>query len=90
MKYIFSPSKGMISIKKMELHNELYVLSKETKKIIEALTSKSKNELGTILKIKGELLNQVFDIYKNYFLYSEKEAILMYNGVSFKELDKKI
>lgn len=87
MKFIFSPSKGMDFIKKREIEEE-YMLSDKSKELLKKLTSKSIEELGQLLKIKGELLEKTYDIYNNYSFYEKKEAILMYNGVSFKELTK--
>lgn len=87
MKFIFSPSKGMDFIKKRETKEDC-ILSDKSQELLKNLTSKSIKELGQLLKIKGELLEKTYDIYNNYSFYEKKEAILMYNGVSFKELTK--
>lgn len=87
MKFIFSPSKGMDFIKKKKTKEEC-VLSDKSQELLKTLSSKSIEELGQLLKIKGDLLEKTYDIYSNYSFYEKKEAILMYNGVSFKEIIK--
>lgn len=61
--------------------------SDKTNSLIRKLKSFSKAELSTKMKIRGKLLDSVFDIYDNFQNAPVKSAIESYTGFVFKELD---
>lgn len=86
MKIIFSPAKSMDfsnSIKKSLKIN----FTDKTNFLLESLKTLSLNEISKIMKIKGNTLTHVKEIYKNFDNANTKKAITAYNGVSFKQLD---
>lgn len=90
MKLFFSPSKGMQykSFKHFENNEAMGIPFKEkTDFLILTLKNFSKNEISTKLKIKGKILDDIFDIYNNFYNQAEREAISLYDGVSFKQLN---
>lgn len=89
MKLFFSPSKGM---KYKECHcNVKSILSDKNLKdktdyLISVLKNLSKAELGKKLKIKDKILDEVFNIYQNFYEQKEREGICLYDGVSYKQI----
>ena len=89
MKIIFSPSKEMreeniFKNKKIEFTESKF--KDKTNILIETLNKKSINEIGDIMKLKGELLNKTYKDIQDYDKLKSIPAISMYYGVSFKEL----
>lgn len=88
MKIIFSPSKGM---KYREIENLVEerepLFPEKTENLIRILKSFSKEELGKIMKLKGELLDRTFENYANYETLSSHRGIELYSGVSFGNLN---
>lgn len=90
MKLFFSPSKGMQykSFKYSEDNVVTDILFKEkTDFLISVLKNFSQEEISSKLKIKGNILDDVLNIYSNFYNQEEREAISLYDGVSYKQLD---
>lgn len=90
MKIIFSPSKEMreeniFKNKKIEFTKSKF--KDKTNILIETLNKKSINEIGDIMKLKGELLNKTYKDIQSYSKLKCIPAVSMYYGVSFKELE---
>ena len=90
MKIIFSPSKEMreeniFKNKKIEFTESKF--KDKTNILIETLNKKSINEIGDIMKLKGELLNKTYKDIQSYGKLKCIPAVSMYYGVSFKELE---
>ena len=90
MKIIFSPSKEMreeniFKNKKIEFTESKF--KDKTNILIETLNKKSINEIGDIMKLKGELLNKTYKDIQDYDKLKSIPAVSMYYGVSFKELE---
>lgn len=87
MTIIFSPSKGMESkkIKNTKLKKE-FLISDKTRELLKTLKSLNKNEIGNIMKIKGDLLEKTYFNFQNYDSLICEPSISLYNGVSFKSL----
>ncbi|MGL4511170.1 YaaA family protein, partial [Cetobacterium sp.] len=47
----------------------------------------SQEDISTKLKIKGKILDDVLNIYSNFYNQEEREAISLYDGVSYKQLN---
>lgn len=90
MKLFFSPSKGM-QYKSFKYSEDNVVtdipFKEKTDFLISILKNFSKDEISSKLKIKGKILDEVFNIYSNFYNQEEKEAISLYDGVSYKQLD---
>ena len=89
MKIIFSPSKEMreeniFENKKIEFTEPKF--KDKTNLLIGILKEKSLSEIENIMKLKGELLNKTYKDIQDYDKLKFIPAILMYYGVSFKEL----
>ncbi len=90
MKLFFSPSKGMkykncqYTIDNLEVDKHL---KEKTDYLISVLKEFSKEDIGERLKIKDKLLDEVFSIYKNFYNQEEREAICLYDGVSYKQIE---
>lgn len=91
MKLFFSPSKGMKyktfeDLKKNATaqHNDLKI---KTEQLVDNLKSFSKDDFSKIFKIKDTLLEETYNQYKFYYEQEEREAISLYDGVSFKQID---
>lgn len=90
MKLFFSPSKGMQykNFKYSMDNNPIDIPFKEkTDFLISVLKNFSKDEISSRLKIKGKILDEVLNIYSNFYNQEEREAISIYDGVSYKQLD---
>ena len=90
MKIIFSPSKEMreeniFKNKKIEFTESKF--KDKTNILIETLNKKSINEIGDIMKLKGELHNKTYKDIQSYGKLKCIPAVSMYYGVSFKELE---
>lgn len=86
MKIIFSPTKSMNfsdSVKDPLKVN----FTHKTNFLLEKLKILSLDEIIKIMKIKGNTLNHVKNIYENFENANTKKAIAAYNGISFKQLD---
>lgn len=90
MKILFSPSKGM-KYKDTSLNVDSYYaensFAQKTDYLIENIRSLDQNELGSIFKIKNKLLDDTYSLYKNFYNQEEKEALFLYDGVSYKQLE---
>ena len=90
MKIIFSPSKEMREENIFKNKKIKFTESKfkdKTSILIKTLNKKSIDEIGNIMKLKGELLNNTYKDIQNYDKLKYIPAISMYYGVSFKELE---
>ena len=90
MKIIFSPSKEMREeniFKKKKIEFTESKFKDKTNILIETLNKKSINEIGDIMKLKGELLNKTYKDIQSYGKLKCIPAVSMYYGVSFKELE---
>ena len=85
MKILFSPTKSMNFLDsgkdplKINFPHKTNYLLKELKDL-------SLDEINKIMKIKGNTLNHVKNIYENFENANTKKAIRAYNGISFKQL----
>lgn len=90
MKIIISPSKTMKISKINKLKEETVSISKEQSKITDTLIEKiqghSKENIGKKMKVKGKLLEQVYDNIHRYHLLQEGHAISSYSGTVYKEI----
>lgn len=89
MKIIFSPSKEMRE-KNILKENKNYseaVFKEKTFKILEKLKSLSEEDLASIMKIKGDILEKTVNNIKNFENLEYFPSISLYNGVAFKELE---
>lgn len=93
MKLFFSPSKGM-QYKSFKYSEDNVVtdipFKEKTYFLISILKNFSEDEISSKLKIKGKILDEVFNIYSNFYNQEEREAISLYDGVSYKQLDIEI
>lgn len=90
MKLFFSPSKGMQykTLKYFKYSKIQNIPFKEkTDFLLSILKNFSKDEISTKLKIKDKILDEVFNIYSNFYSQEEKEAIALYDGVSYRQLE---
>ena len=90
MKIIFSPSKEMreeniFENKKIEFTESKF--KDKTNILIDILKQKSIEEIGSIMKLKADLLAKTYKDIQNYDKLRYLPAISMYYGVSFKELE---
>jgi len=86
MKIIFSPAKSMDFSNSKNKPLKINFADK-TNSLLENLKTLSLDEITKIMKIKGNTLNHVKDIYEKFEGANTKKAITAYNGVSFKQLD---
>ncbi|MGL5088726.1 MAG: YaaA family protein [Cetobacterium sp.] len=89
MKILFSPSKSMKykNIKTDKIDNSKnHNFNSSNEVLLDVLKALSKDELGKKLKIKGNILDETFNIYQNFEDSEEREAITLYDGVSFKQI----
>lgn len=90
MKLFFSPSKGMKYkecqhiIKRNIVDNDL---KEKTDYLVSVLKGFSKDEIEKKLKIKDKILDEVFNIYQNFYNQEEREAIYLYDGVSYRQIN---
>lgn len=92
MKLFFSPSKGMKykafqNLKQFQSTSQNENLKIKTNELVGALKVFSKDDLSKIFKIKGSLLEETYNQYQFYYEQEEREAISLYDGVSFKQID---
>lgn len=88
MKIIISPSKTMkMSRSKYLMDKQLLFLEKH-KEVLAKLRKLTKTSLGISLSIKGNLLNQTYDLIKNYNTLDEYHAFESYTGLVYKHLDR--
>lgn len=92
MKLFFSPSKGMKyknfeNLKEFQSTSQNGDLKIKTNELVGALKVFSKDDLSKIFKIKGSLLEETYNQYQFYYEQEEREAISLYDGVSFKQID---
>lgn len=85
MKIILSPSKGKYRLT-LEGGDEL-LFPKETDQVLNLIRGLSKEDLGHKLKIKGQLLEDLYHFYQNYQGQVTSPAYKVYDGVAFKGLD---
>lgn len=86
MKIIFSPAKSMdFSISQNEPLKINF--TDKTNILLKTIKTLSLDEITKIMKVKGNTLNHVKDIYEKFEGANTKKAIKAYNGVSFKQLD---
>jgi len=86
MKIIFSPAKSMDFSNSIKEPLKINFTDK-TNFLLENLKILSQDEINKIMKIKGNTLNHVKNIYENFDSSNTKKAIAAYNGMSFKQLD---
>ncbi|MCS5423016.1 MULTISPECIES: YaaA family protein [Psychrilyobacter] len=86
MKIIFSPAKSMDFSDSVKTPLKINFTGK-TNFLLKHLKSLSLDEITRIMKVKGNTLNHVKEIYENYKSANTKKAIGAYNGISFKQLD---
>ncbi len=88
MKIIFSPSKGMDnSVIKNSLNSELPLFIEKANYLRNIISELSVEDFEKKFKLKGKLLQEVYNIAINKENEVEKEALLFYSGVSFRQLE---
>ena len=85
MKIILSPSKGKHRLT-LEGGDKL-LFPKETDQVLDLIRGLSKEDLGHKLKIKGQLLEDLYHFYQDYQGQVTSPAYKVYDGVAFKGLD---
>jgi len=88
MKIILSPSKTQsTSNQRVGCHHPKYI--KHTKEIIRELKYLSKDEVSTMMKLKGKLLDETFSIIRNLKLNPKEliPSIQMYTGVVYESFN---
>lgn len=87
MKIIFSPSKTMkyknINFKVIKAIE----FSNHTETLIKKLKTFSIEEVGSFFKLKGKLLEETYSNIQNFEILSECEALSLYEGVTFRQLE---
>ena len=86
MKIIFSPAKSMDFSNHIKNPLKVNFIDK-TNFLLKELKTLPLDEITKIMKVKGNTLNHVKDIYENFESSNTKKAISAYNGISFKQLD---
>ena len=86
MKIIFSPAKSMDFSNSIKDPLKINFTDK-TNFLLKYLKTLSLDEITKIMKVKGNTLNHVKEIYENFEDSNTKKAIAAYNGISFKQLD---
>lgn len=86
MRIIFSPSKEMRDRETISVFSSTPVFTDDTNFLIKKLQSFGEDEIGKIMKIKGNLLKETYDNFQNYDSLKKIQAVVLYNGVSFKKL----
>lgn len=84
MKIIISPSKTKCI---QGEGNDTLLCKILTEKIALHMQAFSKEELGKILKIKGDILTSVYDVYQHWNTCKEGAAITSYEGLVYKHMD---
>lgn len=87
MKILFSPSKGMTYKKSSYTTKESIFFTSKTTKILNALKKLSIDDIQILFKIKGKLLEETYFNIQNYETLKNENAICLYDGVTFKQLD---
>lgn len=88
MKIIFSPSKGMDnSVIKNSLNSELPLFIEKANYLRNIISELSVEDFEKKFKLKGKLLQEAYNIAINKENEIEKEALLFYSGVSFRQLE---
>ncbi|MGL4688395.1 MAG: YaaA family protein [Fusobacteriaceae bacterium] len=89
MKIIFSPSKGMKHRDTKNLVQSTNVSYKDKSEfLIKKILELDFENFSKVFKLKGALLEETYEKFKNRKDVKEnKEAIFLYNGVSFKNLE---
>ena len=86
MKIIFSPTKSMDFSNSIKSPLKIN-FSHKTNFLLKVLNNLSIDEIAKIMKIKGNTLNHIDEVYKNFQNANTKKAITAYNGISFKQLN---
>lgn len=87
MKILFSPSKKM-KVKDIFFENTQDIIFKEkTKYLVEKLKSLKIEEIEKLYKVKGNILQETFNAFQNFSSQEEHEAIALYDGVTFRQLE---
>ena len=86
MKIIFSPSKDMIFDK--SVNNGEIKLNSKTEEILKVIGSLSKDDLQKALKVNDDIFENVNNYYENIKKGPFYEGLNLYNGMSFKELNR--
>lgn len=58
-----------------------------TKTLIEKLKTFSQEEIATLFKLKGKLLEETYDNIQNFETLQSCEALSLYDGVTFRQLE---
>ena len=87
MKIIFSPSKKM-EYKNIDLNFETKeaIFSEKSEILLERIKKMTIDELGKLMKISGEILENTYFNYGNYDTSKSYPAILFYSGISFSNI----
>ncbi len=85
MKIIISPAKQM---KVDKGRNGEISLKNPSQVILAELQKLDQEDLGRALKIKGNLLDENYDRYQNFFDFPSYHPLDLYNGMAYKALDQ--
>lgn len=87
LKIIFSPSKTM-KYKNIDFKNSKNIdFPIHTKTLMEKLKTFSLEEIATLFKLKGKLLEETHKNIQNFETLPSFEALSLYDGVTFRQLE---
>lgn len=89
MKIIFSPSKTMKYKNIAFKSGSAPYFSNHTEILLKRLKNFSQEEIAKLFKLKGKLLEDTFNNIQNFETLSEYEALALYEGVTFRQLEIK-
>lgn len=87
MKIIISPSKTQDFTRVVNYDYTLASFPEKTLKIVKKIQELSINELASVMKIKGKILDKTFNDYKKFDELQTNHAITSYNGSVFKGIE---
>ncbi|ERJ11218.1 YaaA family protein [Haloplasma contractile] len=87
MKIIMSPSKTQDFSKDLSLVTTTREFKTKTDELLDIINDLSKEDIATIMKIKGTLLEDTYQNYQNYVNLPTNKAITSYTGAVFKGLE---
>ncbi|MBN2540521.1 MAG: YaaA family protein [Bacilli bacterium] len=86
MKIILSPSKTMNIVRSDYLQSTAIKYDKMTLKLVRKMQKLKIGQLGKALSIKGNVLNQTYEMYYNYESNESGHAFPSFNGLVYKQL----
>ncbi len=88
MKIILSPSKTASYCRDERLQDAPLFDATKTANLVTTLSRMSKVRLGKALSVKGDILDQTYQAYKNFTNSDTHHAFSSYTGLVFKQLNR--